>query len=234
MEDFPLQSRKLGVSNATGVSPRARPSAARVCLAYSLRRGNIPTPVPTPRHAPHLRTTPCGAFPVELFTAGFSPDAGRVTDRYDKLSCRSSLGSRRLGDHVGLPPADGIRASSPGTHLRMRPLTRFGRNWPLVSRGVSPPSQTLFPEKKHCKLGTQQPRGDIELTNGSPTHVAQRFCIALISKRIARDGTPPRAPLDRNYGLLSPHTRPKQRNQCILKASHLQHEPLSFEEDYSQ
>ena len=191
-------------------------------MAYSLRRGNSPTSVPTPRHAPHLRTTPCGAFPVELFTARFSLDAGRVTDRYDKLSCRSSLGSRRLGDHMGLPPADGIRASGPGTHLRMRSLTRFERNKPRLT---SPPSQTLFLEKKHCELGTQQPCGDNELTNVSLLHVAQRFCIALISKRIARDGTPPRAPLDRNYGLLSPARVPYKgtstlRKRLTYKVSH--------------
>ena len=182
LEDFPLQSRKLGVSNATGVSPRARPSAAHACLAYSLRRGNIPTPAPAPRHAPHLRTTPCGAFPVELFAVGFSPNAGRVTDRYDKLSCRNSLGSRRIGDHEGLPPADGIRASGPGAHLRMRPLTRFERNRRSIEL-ASLPSQTPFLEKKHRELGTQQPRDDIELTNISPMHVAQRFCIAPISKK---------------------------------------------------
>ena len=44
VEDFPLQIRKLGVSNATGISPRARPSAAHAYLAYSLRRGNGPRP----------------------------------------------------------------------------------------------------------------------------------------------------------------------------------------------
>ena len=155
-------------------------------MAYSLRRGNIPTPASTPRRAPHLRTTPCGAFPVELFTVGFSPNAGRVTDRYDKLSCRSSLGSRRLGDHKGLPPAGGIRASGPGTHLRMRPLTRFERNRPFTSRGVSLPSRTLFLEKKHRELGTQQPRDVIKPMKFGLMYVAQRFCIALISKTMTR------------------------------------------------
>ena len=183
MEDFPLQSRKLGVSNATGVSPRTRPLAAHACLAYSLRRGNVPTPAPTLRHAPYLRTTPCGAFPVELSIVGFSPNAGRVTDRYDKLSCRNSLGSRRIGDHEGLPPAGGIRASGPGTHLRMRPLTRFERSKPRLT---SPPSQHSFLRKRIANRARNSRTTNIKLTNISPMRVAQRFCIALISERTAR------------------------------------------------
>lgn len=100
-------------------------------------------PVLTQQHPLHLRATPCEAFLVELFIAGISPDAEPVTVRYDKLACRNSLGSLRIGDHEGLPPAGGIRTSSPGAYLRVRPLTHFETKHTPKER-ASLPSQALI------------------------------------------------------------------------------------------
>ena len=192
-----------------------------------------PTPAPTPRCAPHLRTTPCGAFPVELFAVGFSPNAGRVTDRYDKLSCRNSLGSRRIGDHEGLPPADGIRASGPGAHLRMHPLTRFETNTPLDCGWSISLRNGRFLRKSiangHATAARRHQTESIGLMR-----VTQRFCIALISKRTTRAELHFACHWIETTDYSHPRASPIQGDQRDSKASREQREPLLFEEDYSQ
>ena len=194
---------------------------ARLLGLQSSTRGpqRVPTPAPTPRHAPHSRTTPRGAFPVELFAVGISPNAGRVTDRYGKLSCRNSLGSRRIGDHEGLPPADGIRASGPGAHPRMRPLTRFETNEPLNGGLSISLRDGRFP-RKHLATGAQQPRDSVGMKT-PPQHVSRNVSASPSFVQNAR------AELHcaRHWIETTDYSHPS--------ASRIQHEPHWFEEDYS-